>query len=406
MTSTTGPARGTRALRAANREHVTDLLRVEGPQSRTDLAERLGLARSAVTAIVSDLIAEGVVCEVPGAGADGERPARGRPRVLVGLDPTAARVAAVQVGARWARVALADAAGAVVADAMVDVVETRPEQVVARVADAAHDLARADAGPPVAYVGVCVPGAVDTSAGRVLRSDVLGWDGVDLARLVGDRMRVPVFVQDVTQAATLAEARFGAAAGARTAIVADYGTRIGIGLVLDGRLHRGSAGLAGSVGHTAVFGEATPCRCGRLGCFEAVAGLRAAVPPEVAAAHGPADESAAFADVVARIEAGDPELRALAHRALDRGAHALASLVGLIDPEVLVVTGMIAEFPVLADDLVGRTAALLAPEHRDRVALQRSTLGLQAWVRGSILVALQALQPGLDRALAGADATG
>jgi predicted NBD/HSP70 family sugar kinase len=258
----------------------------------------------------------------------------------------------------------------------------------------------------VAYVGVCVPGAVDTSAGRVLRSDVLGWDGVDLARLVRDRMGVPVFVQDVTQAATLAEARFGAAAGARTAIVADYGTRIGIGLVLDGRLHRGSAGLAGSVGHTAVFGEATRCRCGRLGCLEAVAGLRAVVPPDVGAKHGPTDESAAFAEVVSRIEAGDPELLAQAHRALDRGAHVLAALVGLIDPEVLVVTGMIAEFPVLADHLVTRIDALLAPEHRDRVALRRSTLGLQAWVRGSVLVALQALQPGLDRALAGAGAAG
>lgn len=406
MPQATREDRGTRALRAANRDHLTDLLRAEGPMSRTELAERLGLTRSAVTAIVASLIDDGLLCEVappaPDAGAD--RPAsRGRPRILVGLDPSAARVVAIQVGARWARVVLADAAGGVLATDSVHVLGAAPADVVARVVEVAERLAAADAGRPVAGIGVCVPGAVDTATGRVLRSDVLGWEDVPLAELLAARLPVPVFVQDVTQAATLAEARVGVAADSRNAIVVDYGTRIGIGLILDGRLHRGASGLAGSFGHTAVFGATTPCRCGRVGCLEAVASIRAMVPTEVQHRHGPDHETSAFAEVVSRMQAGDPELAAVVDEALERAAHALASLVALIDPEVLVLTGMIVQFPSLAERLLERIGQIVPPENRGRIDLRCSTLGLQAWVRGAILVALQQLQPNIERALAGQD---
>ena len=78
-------------------------------------------------------------------------------------------------------------------------------------------------------------------------------------------------------------------------------------------------------------------------------------------------------------------------------------MVALIDPDVVVLTGMIIDLPAMADRLVDRTRALLSPDHRARVELRRSTLGRQAWVRGAILVALQQVQPGLQHALAGAE---
>lgn len=407
--ATTRTNRGTQLLRATHRHQVTDLLHTAGPLARTDIAERLGLTRSAVTAIVAELIGDGVLRELGPPATTGAT--RGRPRVLVGCDPAAARVVAAQVGARRARVVLADAAGDVVAREVADVTGAAPDEVVERVADLADRLTAGHPGPPITTVGVCVPGAVDTTTGTVLRSEALGWEDVPLADLLQARLGTPVFAQDVTQAATLAEARLGGAAGARDAVVLDYGARIGVGLVLDGRLHRGASGLAGSIGHVPVFGDATPCRCGRTGCLEAVAGVRAMVPPRPhpergpGPDHGPEDEVAAFTAVVERMQAGDAAARATVHRALDRGAHAAASLVALLDPEVVLLTGLIVRYPDLAAHLLARIEALAPPGDRPHPVLRTSTLGPQAWVRGAILVALQQLQPEVRGALAGATAT-
>ena len=75
--------------------------------------------------------------------------------------------------------------------------------------------------------------------------------------------------------------------------------------------------------------------------------------------------------------------------------------IALVDPEVVVLTGLIAQYPDLADRLLARIETVLPPENRRQVVLRRSTLGLQAWVRGAILVALQQLQPEVRGALAG-----
>ncbi len=402
MARTTGTSRGTPTLRATHRREVIDLLRSRGPLSRTEVAEQLGLTRSAVTAIVAELIDGGVLCEhAPSApaGTLGARPARGRPRILVGLEPGAAHVVAAQVGARRARVVVADASGAVLARGSDDVTGAAPEVVIDRIAVLAGRVARERGGPPLSAAGVCVPGAVDTTTGTVVRSDPLGWEDVPLAEMLRARLGVPVFAQDVTQAATVAEARTGGALGARDAVVVDYGGRIGIGLLLDGRLHRGASGLAGSIGHTPVFGDDTPCRCGRTGCLEAVAGVRAMVPRSEVHGHGPVDEVAAFAAVVERMRAGDRGAGAVVHRALDRGAHAAAAIVGLLDPEVVLLTGLIVRYQELAEVLLAGIDALIPRGHR--VALRTSTLGPEAWVRGAVLVALQQLEPEVRGALAG-----
>ena len=169
--------------------------------------------------------------------------------------------------------------------------------------------------------------------------------------------------------------------------------------VVDGRLHRGASGLAGSIGHVPVFGDDTPCRCGRVGCVEAVAGVRAMVAPRPG--HGPGDEVAAFEQVVERVRADEPTVTAVVHRVLDRGAHLAVSMAALIDPEVVVVTGLIVQYPDLAAHLCRRIEALAEVDGGPRFDLRTSTLGIDAWVRGAVLVALQTLQPNVRTALSG-----
>jgi predicted NBD/HSP70 family sugar kinase len=428
MTTARTTGRGTQLLRATHRHQVTELLRVHGPLARTELADLLGVTRSAITAIVAGLIDDGLVREQATAEptpstststsmvtststappATAKRAERGRPRVLVECDPDAARVVGVQIGAKRARVVLADAAGAVIGEASAGVAPVGPQVVVDRVVRLARDLVGDQA---VAAAGICVPGSVDSTTGTVLHSDVLGpaWEGVEVAGLVGGALDIPAFAQDVTQATTLAEALYGAAAGASHALVLDYGGRFGVGLIVDGRLHRGSSGLAGSVGHTPVYGESTPCRCGRNGCLEAVATSHAMVTAANAgpASAGPASAtgattSAGFAEVVERVSSGDETAVQAVTQALEHTAHVATFLVGLVDPEVVVLAGMVGAYPEFAARLGRRIVELTPPHQAGRFEVRTTTLGPEAWMKGAVLVALQQLQPDMGTILAGA----
>jgi len=128
------------------------------------------------------------------------------------------------------------------------------------------------------------------------------------------------------------------------------------------------------------------------------------VPPHVDRRHGPEDEVAAFAGAVEQMRAGDTAVEATMHRALDRGAHVVATLVALLDPDVVVLTGLIVGYADLTAHLLTRIEALVPLENRRHLAVHTSTLGLEAWVRGAILVALQQLQPDIRGALSGAAA--
>lgn len=407
MTTAPASGRGTQLLRATHRHQVTELLRVQGPMARTELADRLGVTRSAITAIVAGLIDDGLVREQPSEEPAARRTERGRPRVLVECDPDAARVLGVQIGVRRVRVVLADAAGAIVGMASERTGRAGPQAMVDRVVRLAGGLVGDGA---MAAAGICMPASVDSTTGTVLHSDVLGaaWEGVEVAGLVGDALGVPAFAQDVTQAATLAEALYGAAAGASNALVLDYGGRFGVGLILDGHLHRGSSGLAGSVGHTPVHGQTTPCRCGRVGCLETVAtshAMIAAASDPAGARSGEEVESGAsveLVEVVERARAGDEvAVRAVA-QALDHTAHVATFLVGLLDPEVVVLAGMAGTYPDFAARLERRIVELVPRHQADRFAVRVSTLGPEAWIKGAVLVALQQLQPEMGTILAGA----
>jgi predicted NBD/HSP70 family sugar kinase len=364
---------------------MTELLRIHGPLARTEIAERLGLNRSTVTSIVADLIDDGIVHELDTTPA-GAR-ARGRPRVLVGCNPDAASVLGVQIGARNARVVLADATGHVVNQTITDVTGVTPRTVVDRVGRSVDDLLAGRAGASIAAVGTCLPASVDTTTGTVVRSETLGWEDVPIADMLSERLQAIAYAQDVTQAATLAEALYGAAAGVANAIVLDHGGRIGVGLILRGELYRGSSGLAGSVGHTPVFGETTACRCGRTGCLEAVATSHAMT---TAVAD---DDPASFAVVVEGAQRGDPQIRAAIARALDHTAHFMTTLVGVLDPDVVVLTGLVDRYPNATAYLQQRIVALTADRTPGRPSVRTSPLGAEAWVKGAVLVALQQLQP-------------
>jgi predicted NBD/HSP70 family sugar kinase len=193
-------------------------------------------------------------------------------------------------------------------------------------------LARAEAGP-LAAVGVGFPGLVDHGRG-VARSSVMldGWTDVPLASLAEARLHLPCVIENDVNTAALWEQHCRTPRPSDMLFVS-VGTGIGGALLLAGRLHRGSSGLAGEIGHVSFDPSGPPCPCGRRGCVN-----RYASGPAIEAAAGLAPGSLAAGPLAK----GDAIARAVAAGAAALGA-ALGDALNLLDVPLVVLGGGVAE---------------------------------------------------------------
>jgi glucokinase len=211
-------------------------------------------------------------------------------------------------------------------------------------------------GTPIGAIGVGVPGPVDTARGIVGEpvTHVPELAGRALAHELGRTFGLPVFVDNDVNALALGEWMYGAGRRTRSLVVLAMGTGLGAGIVLDGRIVRGAAGFAGELGHIPVKYDGPPCWCGGRGCLSLYASGRGiadaaharvagdATAPLAKAAGG--DPAAITAYHVFRTAAGgDPVASAI----VDEACQALGALIGTVvnglNPEVVVVTGGVAE---------------------------------------------------------------
>ena len=382
-------------MRLLNRQRVVHLLLTEGPLARADLAAKLGLARSSITAITGELIDDGTLIELTSRVE--EPGTRGRPRVLLGPNPGARRVVGIGIDERRARIVIADATGTVVSEEATPTAGRSAAVVIRSINRIAKKLIDAAPGGPVTAAGVCIPGFVDSPTGVVIESNALGWSKVELGRLISRALGIPVKVQDTTQAITVAEAIAGQARQARSAVVLDYSSRVGIGLIIDGRPYAGGTGVAGAIGHLPVFGSTADCVCGRVGCVDACMSLLAmqrVAPQTVGVAYDDIDVDAIAADT-----SRNPQSQNVIGEVIDRVAHTAVLIEGVLDPEVLVLAGFVIEFESLVDALETRIDQLRPPERRGRTRTVRSQIHRDAHL--SILVALEQVDADIAGLLSG-----
>ena len=353
--------------RGHNRSLVLQSLYSDGPQSRADLARATGLTPVTISALVGDLLTEGLVTEL------GPRTVTrvGKPATLVGFDPSAAHIVSLDLSAdQQLRGAVLDLNGAVQARAEVFRDGHTGEAAVALVRDLAGRLVAA-AGRPVLGVGVGSPGIVDDTAGVVLEAPNLGWSDLPLAATLARVLSVPVRVCNDANAAALAEHSFGGA-GDSGVLVVTVGQGVGSGILVDGALVRGERFAAGEIGHVVVDERGERCACGRIGCLETV--LAAPLLRGRLAELDPGDTAARNRLLAS---AGRRLGLALAPviSALDLGEIVLNGPPDLLDGplrEALLQTVSKRVMPVTAEALAVRLSAL----HEDSVLLGASVLVL------------------------------
>jgi len=335
-----GPTR----LRRYNRARVLrEIQRTESP-SRTQIAEMLGLSLMAVTRIVRELIAAGLVRE----GEKSQSNSPGRRRTVLNLPADGAYVLGVSLNAYDSSVSLANIRGEIVSRRSLALNGlSDSKRAIVKCGDLARELIAAAEidRERLLGLGAVIAGVVDHRQGTVIAAPFLGWKFTDIGSLLRRAVDLPVVVENLDNALLLAEVRFGMAAGRSSALYVRSAAGLGGSLFLDGQLIRGARFRAGQIGHLPVNGARRTCSCGRIGCLNTVSS-GGAVLAELGRTTGaipfPGDDrknKAQLDEVLAAAMAGNVRTKEVLFRAGRHLGQAVLQIATALDPEEILLAG-------------------------------------------------------------------
>jgi predicted NBD/HSP70 family sugar kinase len=375
------------SLRRLNRGRVIDALREHGMISRAEIARRTGLSRSTVSSLVAELQSDGLVVEreEPGA-AHGEQ--GGRPPILLAFDASAGAALGIDFGHSHVRVAVSDLSSNILAEraAPMDIDHEAHEglDVALELIGEALDEAGVERSRVIG-AGLGLPGPVDQTDGVIGSSAILpGWVGVAAGEEMRRRLDVPVSVDNDANLGALAELTHGAGRGATDLVYLKLSSGIGAGLILGGRLYRGTGGVAGELGHILVEPEGAVCRCGNRGCLETAASTGALLEI-LRRSHG----ELTVAEMLRLAQEGDLGCRRVIADAGRVVGSAAAVVFNLLNPQRLIVGGDLAEAGDLLLEGVRSSVRLAAlPAAANAAAVTAGVLGERAQVLGALALAV------------------
>jgi len=390
-------ANTTSVLRIMNERAVYDRIRVLGPVSRPQLAAATGLSKPTISLALADLERAGLV--VPVGHRTGNA---GRAAALYEIRPEAGWVIGLDVGTEWIRAALVDLNGDIAVREDVPARAGGATALIDRLGRIVDDLAAAARGE-ITNIVLGTPGVHDVDDRRLrLAPNLPGWDRPGVIGRLAERLPVPFAIENDIALAALGEQGYGLGAGLRHFVYVSIGTGIGMGIIVDGELYRGARGAAGEIaflpmGETDPLANAPGTR--QHGMLESVAS-----GPGVVATAQRLGMSGQITAKRVFDEARDGDavaVRAVAREA-DHVARALAGVIALLDPELVVLGGGIGGHG--ADVLLGAVRERLetmTPLGPPRVEV--SPLGDDAVVLGALATGLATARALVfDRAIAGA----
>jgi predicted NBD/HSP70 family sugar kinase len=374
-------------MRTQNATLVLELIWRERQISRADVARKTGLSPSTVGAIVGELESAELVREI-GAGVSrgGRRP------VLVGFRDDAFALVGVELGARHVAAVLTDLRGSVRAFRETHVnVRDEPARALATARELSDACLSAErvSKKRVVGIGVAVPSPVHPGRPGALSPLILpAWRDFDVQETLADAFELPVFVDNDANLGALAERFWGAGAGGEDLAFIKVATGIGSGHIINGALYRGAGGTAGEIGHIAIDPNGPQCVCGLRGCLATFIGADALLAR--ARTRWKRKKPPTVADIVGGARAGDPVARELVDEVGQYLGIAVAGLLNLLNPAVVVLGGEItAVGDLLLDPLRAtvRSRALSTSVAETRIVSSR--LGERSIAVGAATLVLQ-----------------
>lgn len=373
------------------RQQVFERVRATGTTSRSAVAKDLGLSPATVGALVGDLAQAGLLEEVETPREAG----RGRPAVALAVRGAAHAVVGMKIGDREATAVLADFAGATLATAALPrpAGPMRLEELVEVIATL---YTRVSAGQTASWLGIGMPGFVDSAAGTVQWSSFLWERGEALAKAVQDRLGVPVSVDNDANLVALAELWFGAGRALADFAVVTIEHGVGMGFVMNHRLYRGARGLGMELGHTKVALDGALCRCGQRGCLEAYVADYALAREAVTALNwghrDGAPQAVMLESLYDHAKAGNPLALSIFRRAGRYLAAGLSNVINLFDPALIILSGERMRYDYLyAAETLGEMDSLTIATGRPKPPIEVHARGDLLWARGAAALALSEL---------------
>ncbi|GAB4527154.1 MAG: ROK family transcriptional regulator [Anaerolineae bacterium] len=369
---------------------MLELIREQGPISRSEIARRLRLSPATITRIVNNLLENHIVLE--GGAVQSQH---GRRPVLLEFNPYASLIIGVYVHQNMMG-ALSDLNGQILERRVVPSIpgEEGVQRLIALIEEL-HQVSK-DMELPVRGVGVGAPSIVIFDQGTVVWAPTLGWRDLPLKARLEQALHLPVFVENEVNLIALGESWQGVGRGVSNLVCISLGAGIGAGIILNGQLYRGSHHAAGEVGYIIPNESCLGRVYDGYGCLEGLAGSmgivhRAVVRLNQGEASVLTEQIAGDLSrltvemVLSAAREGDPLARTVLDETLDYLSIAVANLVCILDPDCIVISGDLAEFGDLFIEPIRSRLNGALPQMPDIVL---SELKTDAAVLGALAIAL------------------
>jgi predicted NBD/HSP70 family sugar kinase len=361
---------------------VLELVASGQASSRTEIATLLGAAPSTVSHVVTQLLSHGLLAEEGTDVSTG-----GRPRKVLRIGGVDEYAVAADVGGGHARVGIVLPGGALESVANVPfALSDGPTAGLQRLAGLLERLADDRGRAGLRGVGLSLPGPVDVEAGVVdLPSRMPGWNGFPVAAWLSDRFGLPAIVDNDANCMAAGEQSVQPP-GRRQTITIKAGSAIGAGIVIDGRLYRGSTGSAGDITHVRIDAAGdTPCSCGNTGCLETVASGAALV--RILSSAGV--DVSSTADVVRLASDAHPEATRAVRLAGRYLGEVLAANVNFFNPDAVYLGGILSTLDPFIAAVRSQLYESCHPLMTQHLAIEPVSLGADAGLVGAGQFALQ-----------------
>ncbi|HUN22279.1 MAG TPA: ROK family transcriptional regulator [Anaerolineales bacterium] len=385
-----------RIVRKTNKMAIVETVRMhQNGISRADTARFTNLSRATISVIVDELLEQGLLRET-GIGAS----KGGRPPTILRLNANAWHVIGIDMGATHSRAMVANMEGQILAESNIPLdIASGPEACIDQVELQINELL-ANCGSDwkkIKAATLGVPGPVIQEAGAVFAPPIMpGWDGFPIRKYAQERWQIPVNIENDADLGVMGEWKFGRNGKADSLVYIKMGTGIGCGIILDGRLFRGKTGSAGEIGHTLVARNGLPCTCGNYGCLEAMAGgIALAQRAQMAVRVGQHTtlsripvETITARHVTQAAAQGDELCQQLLVEAGELVGRAVASLINLLNPGLITVSGMIVETgDFFMNALVKTAKSQCLKANSEATQIERAITEQRASALGAIAIA-------------------
>ncbi|MBO9397360.1 ROK family transcriptional regulator [Shimia sp. R9_2] len=358
---------------------------------RINLSEITGISRATVTTITAELLREGLIEEVTSESPDKDA-RRGRPKVDLKIRGAARLIAGAKISNRTVSLVLLDFEGNQLASHEAEL--EHAVQPAKDLADILAELVEALAQKidksltDVAGLGLGIAGIVDAPQGFVHWSPSLSTRNVQFGSVLEAALGIPVFLDNDANLVAMAEKSFGLGQGHRDFIVVTIESGVGMGIVINDEIYRGTRGCGAEFGHTKVQLEGALCRCGQRGCLEAYVADYALMREAMIATGEMAERQ--VVDILASAKQGDEVAASIVERAGRMFAMGLANLVNIFDPELIILAGeQMQSSHLYAEEVIDAMRKSIVQIDKAPPEVVIHKWGNLMWARGAAAYALE-----------------